>query len=246
MVFVTVTSSIGHASEENKSKTFQSKVRKTHIEYALQMSEDDAICQPILAEYNKNISLDFGEKPFPRPYPWPSPSPLALHWKKKSWVGLPGNMEVDRNTYTIAEADLNHDGQNEIVMRWASWARSDDRFTSLEVFPQKTEIPRRIEEYKAIFLRDSIARVVPGGYDFPKLNGKVGPTELNDFDVIQFKGKQYVTGKTVIMNGIVEELNVPRWRIVSRVRFGKPPISVASSLDWTLDSICYFRLKTNK
>ena len=64
--------------------------------------------------------------------------------------------------------------------------------------------------------------------------------------MIQLNGRPYVTGKTVIMNGIVEDHKVPKWRVISRMRFSKPTTPSESDLDWTLDSVCYFRLNITK
>jgi hypothetical protein len=100
--------------------------------------------------------------------------------------------------------------------------------------------------YLQFVFQNARAEVVPGGYDFPKLKGKASPSELNDFDVIQFNGKQYVTGKTVVMDGIVELHDTPQWRIVSRVRYGEPARPPKGGLDRVLDSVCYFKLKLAK
>jgi len=46
-----------------------------------------------------------------------------------------------------------------------------------------------------------VAIVIAGGYQLSKLNGRVPPTGLNDFDVIRFGGRDFVTGKTVGWRG---------------------------------------------
>ena len=208
--------------------------------YALAMSQDDSICKPLLAEYNRNIELDIGAKARPHAYPWPAPKSLAVNWQKKDWEGLRVDERVLEHAYTSAEADLSGDAQPEVVVRFAAWQRGDDRFTSIAVFPKGAVLPTRLEEYKT-FARGAAATVVPGGYSFPKLKGAVQPTDLNDFDVIRFRGQSFVTGKTVVMDGSVELTHVPRWRIISRVRLATPGKG-GDQLDRVLDSVCYFRL----
>ena len=242
LVYANGENALAHASGASEKSSHQLRIKKSNAHYILMMSEDDSVCKPILIEYNRNISLDLWPKSSPRPYPWPVPPTLAMKWQVKQWEALPENDLINKQDYNVAEADLNDDGQSEVVVRWANWARSDDRFTALDVFPEKTKLSERLNEYDSSLHKKTVAMIVPDGYSLPKLKGKVQPTTLNDFDVIQFNGKYYVTGKTVIMDGIVEELNVPRWRVVSHVRFGKSTTPSQSKLDWTFDSVCYFRL----
>ncbi|PYN58023.1 MAG: hypothetical protein DMD94_02295 [Candidatus Rokuibacteriota bacterium] len=214
-------------------------------QYVLAMSKDDKICKPLLAVYNRNISLDLGPKSQPYPYPWPAPSQVSLKWTTKKWQGLAHDQRVLEKAYTVAEADVDGDGRMNIVVRLAAWLRSDDRFTSLTVFPGGTVLPDQMDQYKRFEPQQAVATVVAGGYDLPKLNRRVQPTALNDFDVIRFGGREFVTGKTVEMDGIVELKNVPRWRVVSRVRIAASPNRPEPDLDKVLDSVCYFQLKAS-
>jgi hypothetical protein len=101
-----------------------------------------------------------------------------------------------------------------------------------------------MREYEQVRVLDAVATVVAGGYNLPALIGKEQGTQLNDFDVIRFNGKYYVTGKTVVLDGTVELHNVPKWRVIGHVRYGKPTTRYEEELDWVLDSVCYFRLIT--
>ena len=195
----------------------------------------------LLAIYNRNISLDVGPKS--QPYPWPTPSQLALKWTNKKWQGLATDQRVLEKAYTLADADVDGDGQMNLVVRFAAWARSDDRFTSVTVFSEGTVLPDQMDQYKSFERQHAVAIVIAGGYQLPKLNGRVLPTGLNDFDVIRFGGRDFVTGKTVEMEGIVELKNVPRWRVVSRVRIAASPNRLEPDLGKVLDSVCYFQLK---
>ena len=214
-------------------------------QYVLAMSGDDKICKPLLAVYNRNLGLDAGPISWPRPYPWPAPSQVALKWTTKKWQGLAADQRVLEKAYAVVEADVDGDGRMNIVVRFAAWLRSDDRFTSLTVFPGGTVLPDQMDQYKRFEPQQAVATVVAGGYDLPKLNGRVQPTALNDFDVIRFGGREFVTGKTVEMDGIVELKNVPRWRVVSRVRIAASPNRPEPDLDKVLDSVCYFQLKAS-
>lgn len=225
--------------------TKQTGTSKPLAHYILMMSEDDSVCKPILAEYNQNILLDLWPKPAPHIYPWPSPLALALNWRTISWKSLAEDERVLEKTYTLTEADLDGDGKNETIVRWASWVRADDRFTSLDIFSSEIVLSDQIKEYEKVRFKTSKAIVVPGGYDFLKLKGQASPVELNDFDVIQINGKQFVTGKSVDMDGVIELHDTPQWRIISRVRYGKPAKPPESELDWVLDSVCYFKLKNH-
>lgn len=213
--------------------------------YVLAMSQDDKICKPLLAIYNRNVSLDIGPQSRPHPYPWPARSQLAPKWTTKSWQGLAANQRVLEKAYTVAEADVDSDGRMNLVVRFAVWHRGDDRFTSLTVFPEGTVLPSQMDQYKRFAPQQAVAIVVAGGYMLPKLNGTVPPTDLNDFDVIRFGGRDFVTGKTVEMGGLGELKNVARWRVIGRVRIAASPNGLEPELDRVLDSVCYFQLKTS-
>lgn len=234
------------ADGSTKAAKPQQSAKKVRAQYILAMSEDDSVCKPVLAEYNKNIELDLFPKSRPYPYPWPVPEALAIKWLPKEWSDLTEDERVASKGYTVAEADLAGDGRPETVVRLADWLRSDYRFTWLEIFPQGMQLSKNFKEYEKNFRLGRAANISAGGYHFPKLKGSIEPTALNDFDVIQFKGRYFVTGKTVIMDGIVEDHKVPKWRVISRVRFSKPTTPPESDLDWTLDSVCYFLLNTTK
>jgi hypothetical protein len=213
--------------------------------YVLAKSEDDKICNPLLAIYNRNVSLDIGPKSRPYPYPWPAPSQVGLKWTTKKWQGLAADQRVLEKAYTLAEADVDGDGRMNLVVRYAVWHRSDHRFTSLTVFPGRTVLSGQMDRYNSVESQQAVAILVPSVYQLPKLNGKAQATELNDFDVIRFDGRDFVTGKTVLMDGIVELKNVPRWRVVGRVRIATSPNRLQRELDQVLDSVCYFQLKTS-
>lgn len=215
-------------------------VKKVRAQYILAMSEDDSVCKPILAEYNKQIDLDLFPKSRPYPYPWPVPEALAMKWE--SMTTLPDGERGNLADYSVLEGAMEAPNNDVTVIRWANWARSDDRFTSLQFFTSNTASG----EHRKSSFKTLLAKVIPGGYHLPKLKTATEPTELNDFDVIQLNGKRYVTGKTVTMNGIVEDHKVPKWRVISRIRFSKPPTPPESDLDWTLDSVCYLRVNVPK
>lgn len=222
-------------------------VNKSQAHYDLMMSEDNSVCKPILAQYNRNISLDLPKLRPPHPYPWPAPPALAVNWKVKPWnKSIPENeRSLLERMYSYIEADVNGDGETETVVRWATWLRRDDRFSSLEIFPHGTELSDEEKKYR--FQADHTINAMGGdGYDFPKLKGRATPETLNDFDLIQYNGKYYVTGKTVEMDGVIEIRDDPQWRVISRVRSGEPETSPESILDWVLDSVCYFKLKITK
>jgi uncharacterized protein YecT (DUF1311 family) len=222
-------------------------VNEPQAYYLLMMSEDDSVCKPILTEYNRDISLDLPKSSPPHPYPWPAPPELAVQWKVKPWnKSIPENeRSLLERMYSYIEVDINGDGETETVVRWATWLRGDDRFSSLEIFPHGTVLSEEKEKYRSQADQTNIV-MGGGGYDFPKLKGHAIPGTLNDFDLIQFHGKYYVTGKTVEMDGIVETHDNPQWRVISRVRHGEPETPPESELDWVLDSVCYFKLKITK
>ena len=78
------------------------------------------------------------------------------------------------------------------------------------------------------------------GLTRPRLAGFQVSTE-----VIRHGGRDFATGKTVEMEGIVELKNVPRWRVVGRLRTAASPNNLPLELDRVLDSVCYFQLKTS-
>ncbi len=210
--------------------------------YSIEMSEDDAICKPLLHAYNKKISLDFPKSVNPHRYPWPSPSELSVTWRPVQWRALASNERSMKDAYSIVELDLDSNNSLETIVRTATWIRGDDRFTSLEVFPKGTLLPNQMSEYEIVRFKSVVAKLAPGTYRFPKLHGRVPPTSLNDFDVIGFKGRHYITARTAVLNGIREVMDVQRWRVVGTVRLGNPPERSESDLDWVLNSICYLRM----
>lgn len=233
--------------KESTGSISTTTINEPRAYYLLMMSEDDSVCKPILAEYNRNISLDLPKSSPPHPYPWPAPPELTVKWKVKPWnKSIPENVRsfLERR-YSYIEADINGDGETETIVRWATWLRRDDRFSSLEIFPHGTVLSDEEEKYRS--QANQTINVIGGsGYDFPKLKGHATPGTLNDFDLIQFRGQYYVTGKTVEMDGIIETHDNPQWRVVSRTRHGKPETPPKLELDWTLDSVCYFQLKITK
>src|SRR5439155_24395743 len=66
-----------------------------------------------------------------------------------------------------------------LVVRFAAWARSDDRFTSLTVFSEGTVLPDEMDQYKSFERQHAVAIVIAGGYQLSKLNGRVPPTGIN-------------------------------------------------------------------
>ncbi len=224
------------------------KADNSRARYVLMMSEDDAVCKPILAEYNRNILLDLPKLMTPHPYPWPAPFKLAVIWKEKpSNKSLPENeRSLLERMYSYIEVDVDGNGQTEAIIRQATWLRGDDRFSDLDIFPHGMEFSDQKEQYELQVKRQAIKVMggAGGDYSFPKMKKKAIPGTLNDFDVIQFNGKYYVTGKTVEMDGIVEMHGAPQRRVISRVRLVKPEVS--PELDLILDSVCYLELKNNK
>jgi uncharacterized protein len=234
---------------DTQAKTVTGDVNKPKAHYVLRMSEDDSVCKPVLAEYNKNIQLDF-YRPIPfHYYPWPAPPKLAVEWEVKSWSkSIPERERTSlERMYSIIEADVGGDGETETIVRWATWLRRDDRFSTLDIFPHNIEIlGGSQDEYESQAMQQAIKIMGGGGYNFPKFKGRASPRTLNDFDVIRFDGKYYVTGKTVDMDGVIEMRDSPRWRVIGRVRYGEPELPSENDLDWILDSVCYFEMKNTQ
>lgn len=235
---------------DTQAKAVAGGVNKPKAHYDLLMSEDDAVCKPVLEEYNKNIQLDLYKPDPPRAYPWPVPPKLAVEWKVKPWSkAIPERERLSlEGMYSIIEADVGGDGKVETIVRWATWLRKDDRVSYVDVFSRGTEISDNDKQYE-IQARQEAIKVTggpAGGYNFPKLKGQTPPGTLNDFNIIRFDGKYYVTGKTVEMDGIVEVRDSPQRRVISRVRYGEPETPPEDELDWVLDSICYFEMKDAK
>jgi uncharacterized protein len=222
-------------------------VNKSKAHYVLMMSEDNSVCKPILAEYNRNSELDLPRLTPPHLYPWPAPPTLTVNWKVKPWnKSIPENeRSLLERMYSYIEADVNGDGETETVVRWAAWLRVDDRFSSLGIFPYGTVLSDEVGKYRS---QANVTTNVSGGdgYHFPKLKGRTQSATLNDFDLIQFKSKYYVTGKSVDLDGVIEIRATPQWRVISRVRFVKPSTEPRLDLDRVLDSVCYFKMKITK
>ena len=62
-------SSLRNTANSTRTKTTETDINKLQAHYVLIMSEDDSVCKPILAEYNRNISLDLWPQSAPHPYP---------------------------------------------------------------------------------------------------------------------------------------------------------------------------------
>lgn len=222
---------------------------KWQFKYELVMSKDDAVCRPMLNIFNQNIKADLIDLRLIddtfkyRNRPQPMPNQIAVRWK--TLVNKGGNK------IAIVSADVDGDGEPELVERHIDRVRRDALFVSLWFMPKSYQpftIGYSSESYQK--LRREALMIVEE-QDFVFTVEPYSATTLNAFDLIQYAGKSYLTARSHVLD---DELNFERsaqhWRVVSAIKryshnssamdVQKGPASILATED-----ICHFLMKVN-
>lgn len=222
---------------------------KWQFQYELVMSKDDTVCRPILNIFNQNIKADLIDLRLiddPSKYrnrPQPMPNQIAVRWK--TLVNKGGN-EI-----AIVAADVDGDGEPELVERHIDRVRRDGLFVSMWFMPKSYQpftIGYSPESYQKL-RREALMFVEEKGFVFTV--EPYNATNLNAFDLIKYGGKFYLTARShVLDDGLYFERSAQQWRVVSAIK-GNSHNSLATDAQkapaaiLATEDICHFLMKAN-
>lgn len=219
---------------------------KRQFQYELVMSKDDMVCRPILGIFNQNIKADLIDLRLiddPSRYrnrPQPMPNQIAVRWK--TLVNKGGN-EI-----AIITADVDGDGEPELVERHIDRVRRDGLFVSLWFMPKSYQpftVGYSQESYQKL-RHEALMVVEEKGFVFAV--EPYNATTLNAFDLIKYGGKFYLTARShVLDDDLYFERGAQQWRVVSAIK-GNSHNSLATDAPAAIlatEDVCHFLMKAN-
>jgi len=216
--------------------------------YELVMSKDDNVCRPLLTVFNRNVSadlIDLRRIDDPVRYsqrPQPMPTSIGVPWKTIYNKG-------GRTIATLSK-DIDGDGDIEMVERRVDRLRRDGLAVSLW-FMSKNYVPLPVEySQEAYQAARREALMVIEEEDVVFSVKPYSATTLNAFDLINFRGKYYLTARAhVLDDDLYFERSASQWRVVTTIEVNSagPPtegVQKARKLITATEDICHFLMKS--
>lgn len=217
---------------------------KRQFRYELVMSKDDMVCRPILNIFNQNIKADLIDlRLIDNPYKYrnrPQPMPNHINVRWKTLVNKGGN-EI-----SVVTADVDGDGEPEMVERRIDRVRRDGLFVSLWFMPKSYQpfIGYSQESYQKV-RREALMLVEEKDHVFTV--EPYSATTLDAFDLIKYGGKFYLTARTHVLGDDFNfEQGAQQWRVISAIKRNvhNSLATEARAAILATEDVCHFLMKS--